>query len=87
MVYHKKPFYLKITGDWHGPKCKMILEGLIGLTYTRIVTYDIASGDRRYVTFKSKYFFPHFSSKGDKIIVVKADENIQNKLMVINAID
>ena len=56
-------------------------------TYTRIVSYDIASGDRRYVTSKSKYFSPHFSSKGDKIIVVKADENIQNKLMVIDAID
>ncbi len=53
--------------------------------YTRVVSFDMNSLEKKYITSKSKYFSPEFSSKGDKIIVVKADENIQNSLVIINA--
>jgi hypothetical protein len=55
--------------------------------YTRIVTYDIENSAKKYVTTKSKYFSPQVSSTGAKIITVKADENIKNKLVVLNAIN
>ncbi len=52
--------------------------------YTRIVMYDINKGEKKYITKKSKYFSPEYSAKGDKIIVVKADENIQNRLLILD---
>ncbi len=52
--------------------------------YTRVVAFDMNTNKKRYITSKSKYFSPQFSSKGDKLIVVKADEKIQNRLVILN---
>ncbi len=53
--------------------------------YTRIVAYDVNTKEKRYVTSKSKYFSPQFSSKGNQIIAVKADAALQNNLVIIDA--
>ncbi len=52
--------------------------------YTRVVAYDINTKSKKYITSKSKYFSPQYSSDGNSIVVVKADENMQNKLVIID---
>ncbi len=53
--------------------------------YTRVVTYDINTHKKQYITSKSKYFSPEFSSKGNQIVVVQANEEMQNNLVIIDA--
>ncbi|MBA4850695.1 hypothetical protein [Emticicia sp. BO119] len=52
--------------------------------YSVIMSYDLKTGQRTQVTHKSKFFSPQFSSTGDRIIAVKADENINNELCIIS---
>ncbi|RYU97525.1 hypothetical protein [Emticicia agri] len=52
--------------------------------YSVIMSYDLQTGQRTQVTQKSKFFSPQFSSTGDRIIAVKADENINNELCIIS---
>ncbi|WP_428657744.1 hypothetical protein [Runella sp.] len=57
------------------------------VVYSVIMTYDLETGRKTEVTHKSKFFSPVFSSKGDKIVVVKADENIVNQIVFISPSD
>lgn len=52
--------------------------------YNDIVCYDLVSGKRTKITTASKLFSPQFSRSGDKIVAVKADENLKNKIVFIN---
>ncbi len=52
--------------------------------YMRVVSYDMQTKQKHYVTSKSKYFSPQFASQGNKIVVVKADENLKNHLVIID---
>ncbi len=53
--------------------------------YTKVVVYDMQTKKKRYITSKSKYFSPEFAHKGNKIAVVKADEQLQNNIEIIDA--
>lgn len=52
--------------------------------YNVIMSYDLQTGHRTQVTKKSKFFSPQFSSTGDRIVAVKADENINNEICIIS---
>ncbi|HEY1055878.1 MAG TPA: hypothetical protein VGE24_12105, partial [Emticicia sp.] len=52
--------------------------------YSVIMSYDLQTGHRTQVTQKSKFFSPQFSSTGDRIVAVKADENINNEICIIS---
>ncbi len=53
--------------------------------FTRIVTYDIQTNRKKYLTAKSKYFSPAISGDGTKIVSVRADEMIENRLVILEA--
>jgi hypothetical protein len=53
--------------------------------YNDIVCYDLVSGKRTKITTASKLFSPQFSRSGDKIVAVKADETLMNKIVIVNA--
>lgn len=53
--------------------------------YSDIITYDFNTHTRKKLTTKTKYFSPEFSASGDKLIAVKADEQLKNKLVFIDA--
>lgn len=57
------------------------------VVYSVIMTYDLETGRKTEVTHKSKFFSPVFSSKGDKMVAVKADENIMNQIAFISPSD
>ncbi len=52
--------------------------------YSVIISYDLQTGQRTQVTKKSKFFSPQFSSTGDRIVAVKADEHINNEISIIS---
>jgi hypothetical protein len=53
--------------------------------YNDIVTYDFDSHIRKKLTCKTKLFSPEFSSSGEQLIAVKADEQLRNQLVFIDA--
>ncbi len=53
--------------------------------YTKVVVYDMQTKKKSYITSKSKYFSPEFAHRGNKLAVVKADEQLQNKIEIIDA--
>ena len=53
--------------------------------YSDIITYDFNTHKRKKLTHKTKYFSPEFSSEGNKLIAVKADEQLKNQLVFIDA--
>ena len=52
--------------------------------YNDIMCYDLVTGKRQKITTASKLFSPQFSGSGDKIVAVKADETLKNKIVFIN---
>jgi hypothetical protein len=52
--------------------------------YSVVMSYNLQTGKRTQITQKSKFFSPQFSSTGDRIVVVKADENINNEICIIS---
>jgi hypothetical protein len=52
--------------------------------YNDIITYDFNTNKRKKLTCKTKLFSPEFSSAGDKLVAVKADEQLNNKLVFID---
>ncbi len=52
--------------------------------YARVVVYDMKTGKKRYITSKTKYFSPQYATNSDRVIVVKADEKLQNRLVIID---
>lgn len=55
--------------------------------YSVIMSFDLASGVKKQVTNKSKYFSPVFSSAGDRLLAVEANEQIKNNIKILNAAD
>ena len=53
--------------------------------YSDIITYDFNTHIRKKITNKTKYFSPEFSAAGDKLIAVKADEQLKNQLVFIDS--
>jgi hypothetical protein len=53
--------------------------------YSNIVTYHLETGQKKTLTQKGKYFSPQFSNSARKIIAVEADEELRNKLVVLDA--
>ncbi len=54
-------------------------------SYTVIKTYDVDTHQKRTLTAKGKFFSPHFSGSGNKIVSVEANENLQYQLLVLDA--
>jgi len=52
--------------------------------YSVIMSYDLQTGQKSEVTQKSKFFSPQFSASGDRIVAVKADEEISNEICIIS---
>ncbi|MBS9782379.1 MAG: hypothetical protein KGV43_01090 [Arcobacter sp.] len=52
--------------------------------YTKVVVYDMKTKSKKYITSKSKYFSPQYALNSDKIVVVKANELLQNNLVIID---
>lgn len=55
--------------------------------YSVIMSYDLQTGERKQVSHKSKFFSPQFSASGDRIVTVKADEEINNEICIISPAD
>lgn len=53
--------------------------------YGVVVSYDMKSGKKKYLTKKTKLFSPEISPVEDKIAVVKADENLKNSIQILDA--
>jgi len=52
--------------------------------YNVIVSYNVKTGDKKRITSKTKLFSPQFSSGGDQLVAVKADENLKNEIVFID---
>lgn len=55
--------------------------------YSVIMSYDLTSGLKKQLTRKSKYFSPSFSASGDKLVVVDANQYIQNCIKVLDPLN
>jgi hypothetical protein len=53
--------------------------------YSVIMSFDLASGQVKQVTNKSKYFSPVFSSSGNRLVVVEADAYLKNNIKILDA--
>jgi len=53
--------------------------------YNDIITYDFNTHVRKKLTNKTKLFSPEFSTAGDKLVAVKADEYLKNQLVFIDS--
>ncbi|MFK7948897.1 MAG: hypothetical protein AB8G11_14990 [Saprospiraceae bacterium] len=54
------------------------------VNYSDVVTYDLSTGEKKYLTTESKYFSPHFNSKGTEIAVVEANEKFENSIIILD---
>ena len=54
--------------------------------YSVIMSFDLASGQKKQITQKSKYFSPVFSSGGDQLVAVEANVYLKNSIKVLDAI-
>lgn len=52
--------------------------------YSVVVSYDMSTGKKQYLTTETKYFSPQFNGDGDKIIVVEANEAMENRLVILD---
>ncbi len=55
------------------------------INYNKIVIYDFNSKVKKTVCRKTRYFAPHISSDGSKIVVVNISELLQNNITIIDA--
>lgn len=53
--------------------------------YNNIVRFNLQTKQKKVLTNQGKYFSPQFSYSTKKIIAVEADEQLQNKLVVLDA--
>ncbi len=53
--------------------------------YSDIHTYDLNTGKERRLTYKTKFFSPQFSAKGDRVAAVEANESLLNRVVFLNA--
>lgn len=53
--------------------------------YNDIVIYDFKSDEARKITTKKRYFSPHISHKGDRIIALDYKENTQYNIVLLDA--
>lgn len=53
--------------------------------FSNVVLYDLKRKRKIRLTQKSKYFSPELSNDGKKIIVVQANENLQNNLTILDS--
>ncbi len=53
--------------------------------YSVVMSFDLASGLKKQLTRKSKYFSPAFSFDGNSLVVVDANEYIRNSLKILHA--
>ncbi len=59
----------------------------INQNFSVIVVYDLARGQKRRLTYRTKYFAPALSHDGQHIVAVEADEQLQYQLVILNAKD
>jgi len=55
--------------------------------YTVIKSYDVDTREKKTITAQGKFFSPHFSKNGSKIVVVESDENLNKSLLILNSTD
>lgn len=53
--------------------------------YNDIVTYDYQSGVSRKITNKKRYFSPHISHDGSRIVAVEYNENTEYRINILDA--
>jgi hypothetical protein len=53
--------------------------------YSNIVGYNLRTKQKKTLTKKGKFFSPQFAHNGKQIIAVEANENLENRLVVIDA--
>jgi hypothetical protein len=54
--------------------------------YSVVVTYDLKTKEKRYLTQESKYFSPQLSADGKRLLVVEMDELLKYKLKILDAV-
>lgn len=54
-------------------------------TFSVIRSYDLASGKRKQVTTRSKYFAPAISAEGDRLVAVEFPENGKCQLVILDS--
>lgn len=55
------------------------------VNYNQIVQFDLKNNIKSSFSVKGKFFSPQFSSKGDRIIAVQADEYLNNQLVILDS--
>ncbi len=55
------------------------------VNYNKIVSYDFNTKTKKTVCRKTRYFSPHISSDGNKIVVVNVGELLANNIVIIDA--
>ncbi len=55
------------------------------VNYNKIISYDYNTKLKKVVCRKTKYYSPHISSDGNKIVAVNINEQMQNNLVIIDA--
>ena len=53
--------------------------------YSNIVGYNLRTKQKKTLTKKGKFFSPQYAQNGKQIIAVEANENLENRLVVIDA--
>lgn len=53
--------------------------------YSDIWTYNLATKEKKRVTVRSKYFSPEYSEKRKLVVAVKADNELKNSVVFLNA--
>lgn len=53
--------------------------------YNDIVIYDFQLGTSRKITDKKRYFSPHISNKGDRVVAVEYTEDAQYKINILDS--
>lgn len=52
--------------------------------YSVVMSFDLASGVRRQLTHKTKYFSPSLSTSGNKLLAVEANQSLENRILVLD---
>ena len=53
--------------------------------FSNVVTYDLKKGLKKQLTHREKLFSPEFSEEGSRIVAVRSDEKLQNRLVILDA--
>jgi hypothetical protein len=52
-------------------------------SFTKIITYSLATKERRVITSKQRYFAPALNNNASKVVVVESTANYQHRLAII----